>query len=111
MTNINVCQNVPQESTTSVCAAVQSVPSVAFQGLGGDLNFGETPIVCGGRSSGSYQECWNFKGGNWQQTTFNMNWPNVFFAMSKSPFKNASQSLFITGGYGGPDKAQIVIKL
>jgi hypothetical protein len=108
VTNINVCQNAFQESTTSVCAVVQSVLGVTFQGLSGNLNFGETPIVCGGAGISG---CWNFKGGNWQQTTFNMNWANVFFAMSKSPFKNASQSLFITGGYGGPDKAQVVIKL
>ena len=34
-------------------------------------------------------------------TSYNMAWPNKFFSMIQSPFKNSSQSLFITGGYDG----------
>jgi hypothetical protein len=72
------------------------------------LNFGEIPIVCGGeKSGGHFPYCWNFKGGNWLQT-YSTLWPSLFFAMSKSPFKNASQSLFITGGYAGADKSQVI---
>jgi hypothetical protein len=77
------------------------------------LTFGETPIVCGGSYywSTTYQQCWTYIGGVWQQTTFNMAWPNKFFAMTQSPFKNSSQSLFMTGGYNGTsdiDKAAVI---
>jgi hypothetical protein len=105
---IRVLKNFLQESPTSVCATFPSVPVWGFQGLRGDLNFGEIPTVCGGEKNGyHFQDCWSFKGGSWKQT-YSTLWPSLFYAMSKSPFKNASQSLFIAGGSGGPDKSQVI---
>ena len=72
------------------------------------MNFGEIPTVCGGEKYGyHFPNCWSFKGGNWLQT-YSTHWPILYYAMSKSPFKNASQSLFIAGGSLSPDQSQVI---
>ena len=57
-------------------------------------------MVCGGsRYSATYQLCWKYINGAWQQQA--MPWPNTYFALSLPPFKNSSHSLFMTGGNDG----------
>ena len=61
-------------------------------------------MVCGGKYywSTTYRECWRYINGAWRhQASFNMPWPNMFFAMSLPPFKNSSHILFMTGGFDG----------
>jgi len=68
------------------------------------LTFGETPMVCGGNYQWgtTYHQCWKYINGAWrQQDSYNMPWPNKFFALSLPPFKNSSHSLFMAGGFDG----------
>ncbi len=66
-----------------------------------ELTFGNVPIICGGNYYGqTYQKCWTYSSGSWKPS-FNLPWPNKFYGLSLSPFRNSSQSLFMTGGFNG----------
>jgi hypothetical protein len=68
-------------------------------GTVGGLGFQNEPLICSGTYQGSMRSCYKYEHGIWSEYEM-MVVGRAYSAITKSPFQNKSQLLFVTGGPG-----------